>query len=96
MKNLAILSKSCLTNWALLLCLLTVAIAVRLPILNSGSGYFYDEDEAHHFNRQVQMVQTMDLNPKYFLKPSLNFYMRLPALVAGFQYSQQALSLIHI
>ena len=91
-KNLATLSKSSLINWALLLCLLALTIGVRLPILNSGSGYFYDEDEAHHFNRQVQMAQTRDLNPKYFLKPSLNFYMRLPAIAAGFKYSQQTSS----
>ncbi len=55
--------------------------------MGSGLPYFYDEDEAHHFNRQVQMLQTGELNPKYFLKPSLNFYLRLPAISAGFLWS---------
>ena len=61
-----------------------LALLLWLPLVNVGLPYFYDEDEAHHFNRQVEMLQSGDLNPKYFLKPSLNFYLRLPALYAGY------------
>lgn len=48
------------------------------------AGYFYDEDEAHHFHRLLRMVQDNDLNPHYFLKPSGHFYLRMPALMLGF------------
>lgn len=74
---------------------LLVALFLRLPLINSGIPYLYDEDEGHHYNRQVEMLKTGDLNPHYFLKPSLNFYLRLPVLSAGFLWSvkeKQALS----
>lgn len=57
---------------------------MRLPGLSLGLPYLYDEDEAHHLNRSVEMVRTGDLNPHYFLKPSLPFYLRLPFVGAGF------------
>lgn len=66
---------------------LVLFIAIRWPFINFGLPYLYNEDEAHHFNRIVRMVQSGDLNPHYFHKPSLHFYVRIPVLVASFFYS---------
>ena len=52
--------------------------------------YFYSEDEGHHFNRLVNMVKAGDLNPHYFNKPSLHFYLRMPAVAAAFLWSARA------
>jgi hypothetical protein len=46
--------------------------------------YLYQEDEAHHFNRLAEIAKSGDLNPHYFHKPSLHFYLRLPAFYATF------------
>lgn len=54
------------------------------PQVEYGLPYFYDEDEAHHFNRTVEMVKSGDLNPHYFHKPSLHFYLRIPAIALSF------------
>lgn len=67
-----------------LLAMLTLALWLRLPEVGKGLPYFHDEDEAHHFNRTVEMVKSGDFNPHYFLKPSLHFYLRIPAVAAGF------------
>jgi hypothetical protein len=48
------------------------------------SPYFYEEDEAHHFNRTIEMMKTGDLNPHYFHKPALHFYLRLPFAMVAF------------
>ncbi len=56
----------------------------RAPRINEGMPYFYREDEAHHFNRVVDMVKSGNLNPEYFHKPSLHFYMRIPVVAASF------------
>jgi hypothetical protein len=64
--------------------LLTLAFFLRIPFISAGMPYFQNEDEAHHFNRNVEMLKTGDLNPHYFHKPSLHFYLRLPVLAAGF------------
>jgi hypothetical protein len=55
------------------------------PSISSGGlPYFYNEDEAHHFNRVVNMVKRGDYNPHYFLKPSLHFYLRMPVVAVSF------------
>lgn len=59
-----------------------LAIMPRVPLSLLTSSYFYHEDDAHHFNRTVEMAKRGDLNPHYFNKPSLHFYLRLP-IVAG-------------
>ncbi len=59
---------------------------LRLPSIYSGMPYFQHEDEAHHFNRTVRMVQSGDWNPHYFHKPSLHFYLRAPVVAASFLY----------
>ena len=66
----------------LLLVLLTAWL--RIPTITDGLPYFEREDEAHHFNRTVRMVQSGDFNPHYFHKPSLHFYLRMPVVAASF------------
>jgi 4-amino-4-deoxy-L-arabinose transferase-like glycosyltransferase len=61
-----------------------VALWLWYPRVVSGLPYFYQEDEAHHFNRVVNMVKQGDFNPHYFHKPSLHFYLRMPAVAFGF------------
>ena len=67
--------------------ILLLALALRLPMLGADLPYFYDEDEQHHFNRTVEMVQRGDFNPHYFRKPSLHFYLRMPFVAAGFLWT---------
>ena len=70
------------------MCLLCFfALWLRLPRISQGLPFFYDEDEAHHFNRVVNMVKRGELNPHYFLKPSLHFYLRMPVVAASFLWS---------
>jgi 4-amino-4-deoxy-L-arabinose transferase-like glycosyltransferase len=60
---------------------------IRIPTIGEGMPYFSAEDEAHHFNRTVRMVQSGDFNPHYFHKPSLHFYLRMPVVAASFLWS---------
>ncbi len=73
-----------------LVLLFLVATIWWWPFVDAGSPYFYQEDEAHHFNRIVDMVRTGDLDPHYFHKPSLHFYLRIPAVIAGFLWEVRA------
>ena len=70
------------------LCTLT-AFLLRTSTISEGLPYFYDEDEAHHYNRVVNMAKANTLNPEYFHKPSLHFYLRLPVLWAAVKWSEQ-------
>jgi|GEM_PF-892499 len=63
---------------------LLCALWLRAPFISSGLPYLYEEDEAHHFNRVVEMVQRGDYNPNYFHKPSLHFYLRMPVVAVSF------------
>jgi hypothetical protein len=67
----------------LLIALLSSLFVLRWPTLKEGKPFFYHEDEAHHFNRTVEMVKRGTLNPEYFHKPSLHFYLRMPAVLLG-------------
>ena len=72
----------------MLLCLvLLIALWFRLPFIGTGLPFFYQEDEAHHYNRVVEMVKNGELDPKYFHKPSLHFYLRMPVVAAGFLWN---------
>lgn len=66
---------------------LLAALWLRLPQVTAGLPYFKSEDEAHHFNRLVEMVQDGRFNPRYFNKPSLHFYLRMPVVAASFVWS---------
>lgn len=61
-----------------------VAFLARVKFVGLGLPYFQNEDEMHHFNRTIQMVQSGSFNPKYFLKPSLHFYLRIPVTAIAF------------
>lgn len=70
-----------------LLLLLLITAWIHLPSLSAGLPFFYQEDEAHHYNRTVRMVQSGDFNPHYFHKPSLHFYLRMPVVMASFLWT---------
>ena len=74
----------------LALVMLLFATWLRFPFIRAGMPYFYDEDEAHHHNRVVNMVKRGEFNPNYFLKTSLHFYLRMPVVAAGFLASVRA------
>ncbi len=71
----------------LLFIVLLFSFLLRIPSVSSGLPFFHHEDEAHHFNRTVNMVKEGRFNPKYFLKPSLHFYLRMPVVAASFLWS---------
>jgi hypothetical protein len=71
-------------RWYHIALLFITALVIYRPIITSGLPYIYDEDEAHHYNRIVRMVQSGDFNPHYFLKPSLHLYMRMPVVAGAF------------
>ena len=68
---------------AMIACAVVLALVLRAPLVSSNSRYFYHEDDAHHFNRTVEMAQRFDLNPSYFNKPALHFYLRMPVVWAS-------------
>ena len=61
-----------------------IGLWLRAPRIGEGMPYFYHPDEANHFYRTVRMLQTNDYHPYYFLKPTLCFYIRMPAIAGGF------------
>ncbi len=69
------------------LVILLVALWLRLPGISAGLPYFYAEDEAHHFNRTVEMVKEGRYDPQYFHKPSLHFYLRMPVVALSYLWS---------
>ncbi len=64
-----------------------IGLWFRAPRVGGSMPYFYHPDEANHFYRSVRMLQTNDYHPYYFLKPTLCFYIRLPAIAGGFLWS---------
>ena len=64
-----------------------IGLWFRAPRISEGMPYFYRADEANHFYRAVRMLQTNDYHPYYFLKPTLCFYIRMPAIAGGFLWS---------
>lgn len=75
-----------LTALACAVILFLISLACSLPLIKANSAFFYHEDDAHHFNRSVEMARSGDLNPHYFNKPALHFYLRLPFIYAGTAY----------
>jgi hypothetical protein len=72
----------------ILLTILGVAFALYRPLVESNTRYFRHEDDGHHFNRTVEMAKSGDLNPHYFKKPSLHFYLRIPIVLASVAWAQ--------
>lgn len=81
---------SALKKIVLLACVLALALALRAPLVGAHSRYFYHEDDAHHFNRTVEMAQRFDFNPGYFNKPALHFYLRMPVVWASAAWARLA------
>lgn len=76
--------------WLCLGVVILFGLWLRAPQLDAAMPYFYMEDEGHHFNRLVEMVQDGRFNPNYFNKPSLHFYLRMPAVAGGFLWAARA------
>jgi hypothetical protein len=76
----------------LLIALLCSLCVLRWPTLKEGKPFFYHEDEAHHFNRTVEMVKRGSLNPEYFHKPSLHFYLRMPFVLLSSWFDNGGIS----
>lgn len=68
--------------------ILFLCIFLAWPKLNRSMPFFDDEDEAHHFNRIVNMIKNRDLNPHYFHKPSLHFYLRMPVVLGSYLWEK--------
>ena len=69
---------------------LVVGLWLRAPQVSAHLPYLYDHDEAPVLNRLLLMVQEGRYNPEYFRYPSLTFYLRMPAVAAGFLHAVQA------
>ncbi|MXY23742.1 MAG: phospholipid carrier-dependent glycosyltransferase [Acidobacteria bacterium] len=85
MRNLAALRRH--PHLVALAVVVLVGLWFRAPRVSEGMPYFYHADEAGHFYRAVRMLQNNDYHPYYFLKPTLCFYIRLPAIAGGFLWS---------
>jgi hypothetical protein len=72
-----------LRHWFWILLVATTIFVATSPLVTSNSRYFYHEDDAHHFNHTVEMAQEGRLNPHYFNKPALHFYLRMPVVYAS-------------
>ncbi len=72
-----------------LLLIAALAFCMRTPTISTGLPYFYNEDEAHHFNRVLRMAKSGDMDPNYFHKPSLHFYLRIPVVWATAWYAKR-------
>ena len=69
---------------------LVIGLWLRAPQVGAHLPYLYDHDEAPVLNRLLLMVQEGRYNPEYFDYPSLTFYLRMPAVAAGFLHAAQA------
>jgi 4-amino-4-deoxy-L-arabinose transferase-like glycosyltransferase len=64
--------------------ILTIALAVRLWGIDFGLPYLYHPDEPNKILIAQRMFKTGDLNPHYFLKPTLFIYLNALAYVPFF------------
>lgn len=60
-----------------------LTLALSIPLAVSNLRYLYLEDDGHHINHTIEMAQQGTLNPNYFNKPALHFYLRMPFVYAG-------------
>lgn len=72
-----------LLHWFCLALVAATLFVATSPLVTSNTRYFYQEDDAHHFNHTVEMAQDRRLNPHYFNKPALHFYLRMPVVYAS-------------
>ena len=79
------------TKGVVALCLvLAVGAWLRVPQVGAGLPFLYDWDEPLNYRRVVSIAQSGDFNPYFFNYPSLDFYLRLPAVAGGFLWSARA------
>lgn len=57
-----------------------ISVGLSCPLITVNSRYLYQEDDGHHFNHTVEMAQQRTLDPQYFNKPALHFYLRMPVV----------------
>ena len=73
------------------LCLvLAVGAWLRVPQIGAGLPFLYDWDEPLNYRRVVSIAQSGNFHPYFFNYPSLDFYLRLPAVAGGFLWSARA------
>lgn len=60
-----------------------ISVGFTYPLISVNSRYLYQEDDGHHFNHTVEMAQQRTLDPRYFNKPALHFYLRMPVVYAS-------------
>lgn len=72
----------------LFLSVCATAFALRWPLVSANDRYFRDEDDSRQFNRAVEMARDRDLNPRYFNKPSLDFYLRIPVVLSSYAFAK--------
>lgn len=63
---------------------LAIALVVRLTGVGWGLPLLYHPDEPLFVTKVLEMMQTGDLNPRYFVYPSLFLYLLLPLAILTF------------
>lgn len=63
---------------------LVIAVVVRLIGVGWGLPLVYHPDEPLFVGKVLEMMQTGDFNPRYFIYPSLFLYLLLPAAILTF------------
>jgi len=77
------------TNWLIisLVLILLLAVGLRLYGVNFGLPYVYHPDEWNHIDIVGDMLRQGVLNPHWFKKPSLYFYLLALAYIVYFPFS---------
>jgi len=76
--------------------LLGAAIGLRVAGLSWGLPYEYHPDEPTHVNIVVSFLKTGDLNPHWFLYPSLSLYIGIPVAIVYFLLRVQRGDLVSV
>lgn len=74
----------------MLLSIVVLGLLVRLWGVDFGLPYLYHPDEPNKIEIAQNIFKTGDLNPRYFLKPTLFIYFNALAYVPYYLYGQQA------
>ncbi len=72
---------------AVLFLVLVAGAWLRVPQIGAGLPFLYDWDEPLNYRRVVSIAQSGNFNPYFFNYPSLDFYLRVPAVAGGFLWS---------
>jgi 4-amino-4-deoxy-L-arabinose transferase-like glycosyltransferase len=77
------------TNW-LLGAIVALGLGLRLWGINFGLPYTYASDEPNYLITTLRILKTGDLNPHWWLYPSLMFYVNAIALLVYFVFGRVA------